>query len=474
MPTPVLVPRPRFAARRHAAVGALGFALVASATPARAQFKCAVPAVTASGTDSTKAIVFEFQKAWQANPWLGKADGIMCMAPDGRGRFWHATNGSIYWSPETGARTVRGLIRQRWAAMGWERGALGYPMTDEITTYDGLARVSKFQGGQLIWRPWTNQVTAVMTADLQLDLPTPTHAAWRVIQANARHAGDSHGGPWVYCYDFGAADGASQGRPFLSTAHARVVQVLEGSDSAGTSNVVVQHLGLGRYASSLHVQQQSYSETFGSGKAALTLATPWPARPFAQAGATIARVGKTGASGDHIHFCVTTAPDGAQFAPFESVPFAFRDYEQSVDGITWTNVALGRPAAGALVRHGLAKHATLPAELSGGENGLTRGAIAGTVRRQNGTAWAAGSILVQGVTGWGEPVGPQLKLPTTVGSATPVAYQLPLMPNYPSLRVRASFVGAKLAPGLVLVSAESAPVTASPTATVTAHVVLPF
>ncbi|GAB16036.1 hypothetical protein ARGLB_105_00010, partial [Arthrobacter globiformis NBRC 12137] len=34
---------------------------------------------------------------------------------------------SIYWSPKTGAHEVHGAIRAKWAALGWEKGPLGYP-----------------------------------------------------------------------------------------------------------------------------------------------------------------------------------------------------------------------------------------------------------------------------------------------------------------------------------------------------------
>ncbi|WP_226342662.1 LGFP repeat-containing protein [Deinococcus sp. AJ005] len=53
--------------------------------------------------------------------------------PDGVGRYNHCSgNGSIYWHPRTGPMTVRGGIRARWAQTGWERGAYGYPTSDEL------------------------------------------------------------------------------------------------------------------------------------------------------------------------------------------------------------------------------------------------------------------------------------------------------------------------------------------------------
>lgn len=51
--------------------------------------------------------------------------------PDGVGRYNHFQHGSIYWTPHTGPMMVAGRIRDVWAAQGWERGPLGYPVADE-------------------------------------------------------------------------------------------------------------------------------------------------------------------------------------------------------------------------------------------------------------------------------------------------------------------------------------------------------
>ncbi|CAN5671818.1 hypothetical protein BH11PSE13_BH11PSE13_35540 [soil metagenome] len=53
--------------------------------------------------------------------------------PDGFGKFNHFQVGSIYWTSATGAHEIHGLIRDRWASLGWERNAqLGYPISDEL------------------------------------------------------------------------------------------------------------------------------------------------------------------------------------------------------------------------------------------------------------------------------------------------------------------------------------------------------
>lgn len=72
--------------------------------------------------------------------------------PDGVGRFNHFTSGrSIYWTPQTGSHAVVGAIRDRWQALGWEVGYLGYPVSDEVDFADG-GRASEFEhGGIYFW-----------------------------------------------------------------------------------------------------------------------------------------------------------------------------------------------------------------------------------------------------------------------------------------------------------------------------------
>ncbi|MDQ6648650.1 MAG: alpha/beta hydrolase-fold protein [Actinomycetota bacterium] len=73
--------------------------------------------------------------------------------PDGAGRYNHFTGGSIYWTPWSGAHEVHGGIRSLWAAIGWERGPLGYPVSDEHDVPGG--RVSDFSGGRVFWSAGT-------------------------------------------------------------------------------------------------------------------------------------------------------------------------------------------------------------------------------------------------------------------------------------------------------------------------------
>ena len=60
--------------------------------------------------------------------------------------------GTVYWSAATGARVVKGAIRQKYEAVG-STTALGYPTTDERPAVGGA--VSDFEHGAIYWSPRT-------------------------------------------------------------------------------------------------------------------------------------------------------------------------------------------------------------------------------------------------------------------------------------------------------------------------------
>ena len=74
---------------------------------------------------------------------------------DGIGRYNDFQDGSIYWSPSTGAQSIHGAIKAKWAQLQWEAGFLGYPVTDERGTPDGIGRYNHLQGGSVYWSPAT-------------------------------------------------------------------------------------------------------------------------------------------------------------------------------------------------------------------------------------------------------------------------------------------------------------------------------
>ncbi|MET3923390.1 choice-of-anchor D domain-containing protein [Arthrobacter sp. UYEF20] len=99
-------------------------------------------------------------QGWEAGP-LGYPTTNQKNSPDGVGRYNHFNGlggASIYWSPATGAHSVQGLIRAKWASQGWETGPLGYPATDQKNSPDGVGRYNHFNGSggaSIYWTPST-------------------------------------------------------------------------------------------------------------------------------------------------------------------------------------------------------------------------------------------------------------------------------------------------------------------------------
>lgn len=85
--------------------------------------------------------------------FLGKPETAELTCPDGVGKYRHYKGGSIYWHPFTGVHEVHGLIRAKWAKLGWEKSFLGYPKTDESPSPVAGGRYNRFQGGSIHWFP---------------------------------------------------------------------------------------------------------------------------------------------------------------------------------------------------------------------------------------------------------------------------------------------------------------------------------
>jgi uncharacterized protein with LGFP repeats len=111
------------------------------------------------------AIEHKYGELINTNPWIGKPSCPVSNCPDGVGQYQHYESGaSIYWTPNTGAHLIYGLIRQKWANLGWERGPNGYPITDEADAGSGKGRFNGFQNGTIIWKRGTNEAFTVYGA----------------------------------------------------------------------------------------------------------------------------------------------------------------------------------------------------------------------------------------------------------------------------------------------------------------------
>ncbi|MFC9766605.1 LGFP repeat-containing protein [Rhodococcus jostii] len=94
------------------------------------------------------------QKGWEGG-FLHYPTSDELRNPDGRGLHQTFQGGSIYYSPETDAHSIGGLIGDKWSQLGWEKGSYGYPVTDEEKTPDGIGRYNHFQGGSIYWTSGT-------------------------------------------------------------------------------------------------------------------------------------------------------------------------------------------------------------------------------------------------------------------------------------------------------------------------------
>ena len=85
---------------------------------------------------------------------MGAVEGrftVLDHRADGVGRFVHFENGSIYWTPATGAYAIPGDMFAAWGENGYEGGDLKYPVAEANQVGQGY--VQKFQGGYLTRNP---------------------------------------------------------------------------------------------------------------------------------------------------------------------------------------------------------------------------------------------------------------------------------------------------------------------------------
>jgi uncharacterized protein with LGFP repeats len=163
-------------------------------------------------------------------------------APDSRNTtFSAADNPVIFFTPDTGARVVRGAINAAWDKLGGSAGVLGVPTEDELYRGDDVSQ--NFSGGQLSWNRKTGAFTTTPPelADQLVGLVVPGDAT-SAISAARRAAGGPMGplgAPEGVQYKIGG-DGLGQnyagGKIFYSPATgANVVtgQVLAKYESVG-------------------------------------------------------------------------------------------------------------------------------------------------------------------------------------------------------------------------------------------------
>ncbi len=148
---------------------------------------------------------------------------------------------AIFWTPDTGAWSVRGALNAAWDALGGSAGQLGVPVEDE--RYDGDVVSQKFTRGELSWNSKANTFTSnpsgladsLAGLDVPRDPATMINLAWR--------AGGGLGGPLgarqgalAQIGDNAAAQGYASGKIFYSPetgAHAVTGAILSKYESVG-------------------------------------------------------------------------------------------------------------------------------------------------------------------------------------------------------------------------------------------------
>ncbi|MGE2690059.1 hypothetical protein [Mycolicibacterium pulveris] len=163
-------------------------------------------------------------------------------APNSRNSTFSASdNPVIFWTPDTGARVVRGPINAAWDQTGGSSGPLGVPAEDE--RYQGDVISQKFTGGEITYDTKTKTFTTVppeLAVELEgLQIPDDPVAA---INAARRAAGGPLGplgaaeGPPYPIGDDGLGQNFAGGKIFYSPATGANVltgQVLDKYESVG-------------------------------------------------------------------------------------------------------------------------------------------------------------------------------------------------------------------------------------------------
>lgn len=112
-----------------------------------------------SGVHSVNGQIYQKYLALGGHQTLGEPTTDETQTPDGVGRYNHfrgttsTGTASIYWTAATGSQLINGQVRDTWASNGWERGALGYPVTSQKKAPDGVSQYVNFQNGTIYQSP---------------------------------------------------------------------------------------------------------------------------------------------------------------------------------------------------------------------------------------------------------------------------------------------------------------------------------
>ena len=102
----------------------------------------------------TKGAIGAYYRAHRAQ--TGEPTGTERSLSNPDGAYQHFTKGTVYWSNATGAHLNKGGIRTAYRAVGYEKGKLGFPTSDEVTfKYRSSAVYQNFQSGIITYSSTT-------------------------------------------------------------------------------------------------------------------------------------------------------------------------------------------------------------------------------------------------------------------------------------------------------------------------------
>jgi uncharacterized protein with LGFP repeats len=172
-------------------------------------------------------------------PTIDEGDG---KAPGSRNTTFSAADRPvIFWTPDTGARVVRGAINAAWDRLGGSAGVLGVPTDDEAHSGDRISQT--FSGGQLAWDRKTKAFSTtppeladqLVNLEIPGDVTTAIAAARRAAGGPLGPLGAADGGQYAIGSD-GAGQNYAGGKIFYSPAGGANVltgQVLAKYESVG-------------------------------------------------------------------------------------------------------------------------------------------------------------------------------------------------------------------------------------------------
>lgn len=85
--------------------------------------------------------------------YIGAPTSDEFKTPQKSGAGQHFEGGSMYYSQATGTHEIHGEILRKYKALGWENSFLGFPTTNETVTPDGYGRFNFFEGGCIYYHP---------------------------------------------------------------------------------------------------------------------------------------------------------------------------------------------------------------------------------------------------------------------------------------------------------------------------------